>query len=163
MVYFGDLPTYLENWGFYDFVFPFLLFFAILYGLLEKTKIFGDSAKAVNIIVSATMSFFIVKITPLGYSLAEFLTQQSGLMAMFLYGALMFLIIGGLVGYKFDEDDHIKKIMPGVMIGVVLIALVLFAYFNYFRNTIYIDSEWVSISLFILIIGAIGLWLYKEN
>lgn len=164
MVYFGDIPYYLENWGFYEFVLPFLLFFAMLYGLLNKTKIFGDSSsndssvKAINMIIAGTMSFFIVKMTPLGYSLADFLTQQSGMMAMFLYGILMFMILGGLVGYEFDEDT-IKTIMPSIIIGIVVIGMFLFAYFNYFHFSI--SSDILSIALFILIIAGVVYVLSK--
>ena len=42
-----DLASILNNWnqmGMFSIVFPFLIIFAIVFAILQKTKIFGDSA-----------------------------------------------------------------------------------------------------------------------
>ena len=50
---FGNLLYTLEQGDFFTYVLPFLLIFAIVYAILEKTKILGDNKGIVSIIAIA--------------------------------------------------------------------------------------------------------------
>ena len=62
----------LRKIGFFDYYLPFILMFAIFYGLLKKSKIFGEdkSAEKINLIISLSASFYVTIFTPVGTSLA---------------------------------------------------------------------------------------------
>jgi len=46
----------LRGMGFFDFFLPFLLFFAIIYAALDKTKVFGEDKKDINAIVALVIA-----------------------------------------------------------------------------------------------------------
>jgi len=46
----------LKEIGFFDFFLPFLLFFSIIYGGLEKTEIFGKGRRDINSIVAFSIA-----------------------------------------------------------------------------------------------------------
>jgi hypothetical protein len=48
---FSELLMYMEQAGFFAYVLPFLLIFALVFGILTKVKIFGDN-KAVNAVTA---------------------------------------------------------------------------------------------------------------
>ena len=48
----GNLLAQWEQAGVFSYVLPFLLIFAIIYGILSKTKIFGDENKNLNTVIS---------------------------------------------------------------------------------------------------------------
>ncbi len=50
----GNILQQLDEWGFFRYGLPFLLIFAVVYGILSKTGIFGaaDKAKGVNAVIS---------------------------------------------------------------------------------------------------------------
>jgi len=48
---FGDLLTRWEQMGFFSYVLPFLLIFAIVFGVLSKTRIF-ESNQSINAIIA---------------------------------------------------------------------------------------------------------------
>jgi len=53
------ITSVIDTWrsfGIFDFVLPFMLVFAIVYGILERTKLFGDIGKSVNAIIAFTIA-----------------------------------------------------------------------------------------------------------
>ncbi|MCG2868075.1 MAG: hypothetical protein L7G90_01650 [Candidatus Nanopusillus sp.] len=69
MVFYDTLITLLNNLGFFNVILPFLLVYAIMYGILSKYKILGDpfaegdkgkTTRSLISIVSAATGFFIV-------------------------------------------------------------------------------------------------------
>ncbi|MCD6547418.1 MAG: hypothetical protein J7K22_02585, partial [Nanoarchaeota archaeon] len=51
----GGIQT-LKEIGFFDFFLPFILFFAIVYGALDKTKVFGENRKDINSVIALVIS-----------------------------------------------------------------------------------------------------------
>jgi small-conductance mechanosensitive channel len=69
MVFYDTLITLLNNLGFFNVILPFLLVYAIMYGILSKYKILGDpfaegdkgkTTRSLISIVSAATGLFIV-------------------------------------------------------------------------------------------------------
>ena len=52
--------TILQSSIFTDFAFPFLLIFFILFGILEKTKVFGDDKHTLNAMISFVVGLIFV-------------------------------------------------------------------------------------------------------
>jgi len=86
----------LHSFGFFSVLLPFLLVFAVVYGVLIKTKLFGEKevASNVNAIIALATSFFVVASTDIVNSMLEIIPQ-----AMFLLIAVMLLMmVYGLLG-----------------------------------------------------------------
>ena len=86
----------LNSFGFFSVLLPFLLVFAVVYGVLIKTSLFGtkEEASNVNAIIALSTSFFVVASTDIVNSMLEIIPQ-----AMFLLIAVMLLMmVYGLLG-----------------------------------------------------------------
>ncbi len=83
----------LSQLGFYDFLLPFIIFSAILYAILRKTKILGESP-LINGILSIAVSLFVFSVPALaGVSLAKplagFFTQFVVVVLIIAFGLLV--------------------------------------------------------------------------
>tara|TARA_Y100000310_G_C20548330_1_gene746741 strand:+ start:590 stop:1129 length:540 start_codon:yes stop_codon:yes gene_type:complete len=62
-----DAIEFMKSFGIFDVVLPFLLVFTVIFGVLEKTKLFGkegdSSRKNINAMVAFTIGFFVVAAT----------------------------------------------------------------------------------------------------
>ena len=75
----GEAIDLLQDFGFFDVVLPFLLVFTIVFGILEKTKIFGTEKfkgndipkKNLNAMVAFSIAFFVVAAKEIVASLQE--------------------------------------------------------------------------------------------
>jgi len=96
--FFGDI-------GIYDVVLPFLLVFAIVFAILEKTKVFGQeeidgkkyTRKNINALVAFVVSFLVIASS----KLVQIITTVSSQMVLLLMLSVLFLL---LVGSFFKED-----------------------------------------------------------
>ena len=86
-----DILFQLENLGFFDFILPFLLMFAVVYGILQYMKIFGED-KAVHIIIAVALGLIAIRLP--FYS--QFLTEISPRLAIGLIVLLALLILVGM-------------------------------------------------------------------
>lgn len=48
----GQSLELINRTGMFDVIVPFLLGFAITYGMLEKTKIFGEDMQRINMLIA---------------------------------------------------------------------------------------------------------------
>lgn len=88
----------LESAGFYDIILPFFLIFAIIFGILEKVKIFGENSHKFNIVIALVTGFLIVRNVTLVALINRFLPNVS----MFVLVIVAFLIVLGIFGVKSD-------------------------------------------------------------
>ena len=57
----GLVIEFLKDFGFFDVILPFLLVFAIVFGVLQKTKIFGIAdTKNIDSMVAFSIAFFVI-------------------------------------------------------------------------------------------------------
>lgn len=87
----------LKDFGFFQVVLPLLLVFAVLYGILTVTKIFGDNDKAVSInaIVAFSASFFVISSTEVVQMMNELLPQASFLLVISVFLVMLLSIFLG--------------------------------------------------------------------
>lgn len=115
--------TILQHWLLTDFVLPFLLIFAIIFALLEKSKILGDDKKQINAIIALVVGLIFV-----GVAFPKLIV---GNMVQFLAVAIVIIFVTLLL-WGFATGSELKtNIMDnrGVKwtFGIVLIIAVILA------------------------------------
>lgn len=96
---FINIISNLESAGFYEIVLPFFLVFTIIFGILEKTNIFGKESHKFNIVIALVFGFLIVRSTTLVALMNSFLPNVS----MFVLVIVAFLIVLGIFGVQSDK------------------------------------------------------------
>ncbi len=91
---------FLRDFGFFDVVIPFLLFFAIIFAFLEKTKVLGKDKSNVNLIVALSVSLLAVAANKVVSLVSDILPN----MILVLVLLVMFVMITG-VFFKEDSGD----------------------------------------------------------
>lgn len=113
--------TFLQHWLFTRFAFPFLLVFFIVFAILERTKIFGESKRQLNALVSFVIGLIFV-------SFAYPVDVVSNLI-LFLTVALIVTFVGLLIwsfvagGDKLDIGKF-KTPFAVILIIAIVVAVV---------------------------------------
>src|SRR3989338_927294 len=147
-----DVFYQLENLAFLDIVLPFLLIFAVVYGILTWMNIFGDN-KAVHVIIAIVLGLLSVRLPFFSQFLAEIsprlgvgLTILLGLLILvglftpdksrgviswilFAVGAVIFIIIlvqsGNVLGqYGYGSGYFSEQIIGWVVMVAILIGVI---------------------------------------
>ena len=120
----------LTAFGFFRVVLPFLLMFAIIYGIFFKTHVLGDpgtsaSAKSVSAIASLAIAFLVIGYSPVVQALATLIPQASFLLVV----ALLVLMLLSMFGINTNIENfwqtkwHIWLIaLPVVLIFVGIVG-----------------------------------------
>ena len=149
----GNLLSYWEQAGFFSYVLPFLLIFALVFGILSKAKFFDN--KAINGILALVVGLLALQFdfVPVFFS-AIFPRVGVGLAVI-----LALLILAGLF---FDPNN--KAVNYGLLgVGVIIFLIVLFQTFEWvwwspgfwLYDLLYNWSGVLSIIIFLVIIGVI--------
>ncbi len=115
----GQLCTLL-----YEVIFPWVLTFAIIFGLLMKSKLFGESsettARGASGLIALALGFFLVSFTPWGSSVGQFFISASGMTMMFLVAVLGIALVIELAvpGYV----SSIKEGKKGLLLVIIIFA-----------------------------------------
>jgi len=133
MTVLGNAIDFLQDFGIFDVVLPFLLVFAVVFGILEKTRILGEekigkesyARKNLNAIVAFVIGMLVVAATKIVGVINEALPKISLLIVV----SLSFLI---LLGFFVSSDKSLYEnlgrgwmtfIMIFFFIAVILIFL----------------------------------------
>ena len=109
----------LQNMGFFDILLPFLLVFAIVYGILEKTGIFGEKRHDINAVIALVIGLMVAVTTFVVNILTGFLPLV-GLLAVII---VMFLM---LVSMFFGEAKGVWD-NRWIKIGAVFFVIIIMA------------------------------------
>ncbi len=94
----------LKDLGFFEVVFPFILFSAATYGVLSKIKIFGEK-DSLNVIIAIMLSLILISFTP-----AVKLISLVIVYATLLFSVILFLVlIFQFMGLDMDDIAHAAK------------------------------------------------------
>ncbi len=127
---FQDAISTFKEIGVFQFYLPFIIVFAIFYGLLDKTKLFGDK-RIFSVLVALGAAGFILVYTPVGITFSQFLTNFVGQTITVILTLTVVLIVvtmlqtGGII--KKPEGD--KTLLGNVWIPLALVALIAFGVF----------------------------------
>ncbi len=125
---FLDVVSTLNQVGFYDVVVPWLLFFGIVFGLLQNKQIITDE-RGINALIATAIAFFIVAFTPAGTTIANFFSTLFGGAGMIIGALLVLMLFAAIMG----EQDAFKEGgngQPPIKYAVVFVLLI-FAYLVY--------------------------------
>ena len=135
---FRNVIDFFDKIGLFDVVLPFLLVFAIVFAIFEKTKVLGTdniggvvyTKKNLNAIVAFSISFLVIA----SGELVELLTTVSSQVVILLFLGVFFLL---LVGVFFKEGE------PVFLEGgwkVVFMIIMLVGIFGIFLNALKTDD-----------------------
>ncbi len=160
MVDLRDVVGNLERLGFFDFVLPWLLFFALIRAILDKSGVVGDDKKITSII-AAVIAFFIVNFTPIG-GISAFYSKTFGLGAQIIATLLIFVIFAGALGFKtydkdglFSDENHKKWIFIVIAIILAVFAFAVFAQASGGIGSIGLDNDTVTTILVLAFVLAV--------
>lgn len=149
----------LKSIGGFDILIPFILFYAIIVGLLDKAP--WEGKDNINRIVALALSLFIVAYTPFGMSTGAYLTGLFGGASIYIAGLLVLILLLGMFDIKIGDmatdilGDNGKKIL-----FVVLLLLAAGVWYFAgpagtagFRMT---DTMWTIL----ILVGLLGLVMY---
>ena len=145
----GNILSQWESIGAFDYLLPFLLIFATVFAILNKTKAFGDNQKGINVIIALAIGLLALQ----GNFVQKFFKPLFPRLAMGIAVLLVLVILTGL----FLSDETYQKwwyLGFGVIgLGAAIVAIVNafqdYGYFYYGGDT----AGWVIGG--ILIIGVI--------
>ena len=125
---FRDAIIFFDKLGIYDVVLPFLLVFAVVFAILDKTKILGTekidgvdySRKNINAMVAFVIAFFVVAST----KLVETINRALANTVLLLLLIVMFLMLVGAF-FKNDEDVFLEGGWRYTFMVIVFISIIL--------------------------------------
>jgi len=113
---FDPLISAAQNAGIFAFYLPFLITFALLYGLLSRAKIFGEPGRmpnALNAIIAFSVALFVIGFTPAGVSVSKFFgtffNQTTIVLVTFVVGIIVLTLLGETLGppiYSTTKEGH---------------------------------------------------------
>ena len=115
---FNSAIEILQSMGFFSIVLPFLLIYSIVYGILVRTKIFGEGAANVNAMVAFVLALLFVAAANV-VDVMEAFVPWVGLIAVFIVCFMMIsvLVLGGDIS-EFAKDYR-KPVIILVFITMV--------------------------------------------
>ncbi len=152
---FGEVLAYMEQTGFFAYVLPFLLIFALVFGILTRTQVFKN--KAINAVIA-----FVVGLLSLQFGFVSiFFSEIFPRLGIGLAIILALLILAGLF---FDPKSKFTNYgLLGVGLIVFIIVLVkTFGWLGWSNMSLWylnwpaIISGIVVIGILILIIKSVG-------
>ena len=113
-----DTVDYLVNIGVYDVLLPFLLIFAIIFAVLEKTAILGKEKTNINVIVSVVIGLLLIVQKGIVDLINLFLPRVSLIIVVILMCLLVIAMVAG------KEFKGLKGPVLGIAIIIILIAVI---------------------------------------
>ena len=151
----GNLLAYWEQVGFFSYVLPFLLIFALVYGILTRTQIFKDN-RAVNGILALTVGLLSLQFDFVPIFFSEIFPRLGVALSIIL-------VILILLGLFMDPDKSWPGyFMFGIATIIIIVVLVQTAgYLGWYAGYFWYDN-WPLI-LFLIVVGGSLAWLVSSG
>jgi len=143
---FGELLFQMEQAGFFAYVLPFLLIFALVFGVLTRTQIFKDN-KAINAVIA-----FVVGLLALQFDFVPiFFSEIFPRLGIGLVIILALLILAGLF---FDPKNKLINYSL-LFVGVIIFFVVLIQTAGWvgWSSGFWWYDNWLRILVVVIIIG----------
>ena len=114
----------LQDFGFFSVILPFILVYALIFGLLTNIKLFGsdDSSKTVNQVIALSVGAFVITSTDAVNNLAAIIPQAGFLLVV----SLLLLMVLGIFGFKSTFDSLLG---PDLTFSRQIVALIIVTVF----------------------------------
>ncbi len=151
----GEYLSQLEQYGFFSYVLPFLLIFALVFGILSVTKIFQEN-KAVNGIIALVIGLMSLQFDMVPRFFAE-------LFPRFGIGLAVILIVLILLGLFMPKQNWMAYVLFGVATLVLIIVLVKTAGSIGWYGGYWWSDNWQLVAGAIFILVVIGIIVGASN
>ncbi|OGJ20382.1 hypothetical protein A3K73_00005 [Candidatus Pacearchaeota archaeon RBG_13_36_9] len=152
----SDIGTILQDWeymGVFEYVLPFVLLFAVIFGILHKSQIIGDH-RGVNMVIALAVAG--LAITSLEFrSFFRVIFPSAGVgLAILLVGMIM---VGLFIKWDDDKEKWARYVFYGIgmFVAVVIALSALSSYEVFFASTWWWQQYMNSIIVFAVIVGLI--------
>lgn len=128
----ADVVAAGKEFGIFDFYLPFIIMFAVVFGILSKTKIFGTDSRVdrLNVIIAGGMSLFVMIYTPAGVTLAGFLSSlfaESLIVIVTIIAILIVLyLVFPILGIKTGDLTEPRRCARWVIIFIIILGIGVF-------------------------------------
>jgi hypothetical protein len=119
---FGEGLSLLKEIGLFDFFIPFLLVFAIIYGALEKTQVFGEGRHDINAVIALSIAF-IFGITGWAVKATTSFLPWVGIIAVASVAFLMLTAMFWPDIQSLRENKWVKALAGGIMALIIVYLL----------------------------------------
>ena len=153
---FGNLFATWQQAGFFTYVFPFLLIFALVFGILTRIKLFQEN-KAINAIIALVVGLMSIQFGFVSQFFAE-LFPRVGI------GLVIILAILILVGLFADpESNLINYVLLGVGVLIVIVVLIQAAGATGWSSGTWWTDNWQTIAGILVILVILGIVVATAN
>jgi len=156
----NSLISALQQYGFVDFVIPFILIFAVVYALLQQAKLFGsgEDAKKYNLVIALAIGLIITIPHVLSPQPNDAVSIMQRFLPEFVYIALAILVVLMLLG-MFTEEPGKKGLISGIagLLAVAyLVVMIVSAIGDYnIPLAIFQDPNLVAVIIIILVFALV--------
>ena len=146
----GSIGNVLAQWeqaGVFSYLLPFLLIFAIIFGILQKMNLFGDTSKAVNGIIALAVGLMALQFGFVSIFFAEIFPKLGMGLAVILIG----LVLLGLF-----TDSNKTWMMWGL--GAIILVVILWNTFDAGNTNFWywFSGDWISVIAVIIVLAVVG-------
>jgi len=146
----GDMFSLWEQYGFFAYILPFLLIFALIFGILERIKIFDDNKSISGIIA------FVVGLMALQFDIVpQFFSEVFPRLGVGLAIVLIVLIVVGL--FADPNSKGITYTLMGGSVIVVVAILIQTAGAVGWSSTWWWYDNWPMVAGIVIILIALGI------
>jgi len=114
----GNFLSNLEALGFFNYVLPFLMIFAIVYAILSRSHLIGDK-DAINIILSLAVSFMALQFNFVPYFFSEIFPRMGVLLSIILVAIILLSLFWDFKG----KNGGIAKAIVGILVGIGFVLI----------------------------------------
>jgi len=154
-----DILNYLADFGVFAYVLPFLLIFAVIFGILERGHVLGAN-KGVHATIALAVGLLSLQFD----YVSEFFATIFPYAGIGIGVVLVALILMGLIAND-QQEKWVKYIWFGI--GAIAFIAVLWASLDQFRffwgGGVGNFADIIPIILIVGVLVALGWWMYKSS
>ncbi|MEX0920834.1 MAG: hypothetical protein WDZ62_01065 [Candidatus Pacearchaeota archaeon] len=164
--------TILQHWIFSQFALPFLLIFFIVFGVLEKSKVFGDGSKQLNALLAFVVGLIFVAVIDFNQVVSNLILFLAVSLVVMFVGLLLWGFVAGDKGLQWENVKGFSWVII-MLISIALIAGVLWAagtsiqffydIFSFLFTSDWSQTFWTNVVFIAAVIGALAFVLTKGN
>lgn len=163
---FRELFFQLDQMGVFDVLLPFILIFALLFGVMQKVNVFGTDSKKYNAILSLAIALLVIVphvtgMYPESFDLVDIINKVLPQVALILIAVVLFLVMVGIVwpqpegGYTF-----LRKAATPIAAALILLFIFGSAAYPQYRPSWLAWLGDPSLQMFVVIMLVVGLVIY---